>query len=79
MKRFMQIHKNESGQTLALVLVLVCILVVAALILFDLQSVIRAKIKVDLASQAGALAAANWQKETLNLIGELNLVKAWPL
>ncbi len=76
MKRFMQIHKDESGQTLALVLVLVCILVVAALILFDLQSVIRAKIKVDLASQAGALAAANWQKETLNLIGELNLVKA---
>ena len=76
MRKKCRSHSSESGQVLALVLVLVCILVIAAFVLFDLQAVIRAKIKVDLASQAGALAAANWQKETLNIIGELNLVKA---
>ncbi len=72
----MKSPENMRGQTLVLALVLMVILVVAAFFLFDFQSLIRAKLKVETAAQAGALTAAQWQRESLNLIGELNLVKA---
>ena len=65
MRAFERGRNSQSGQTLALLLVLVCILILAALLLFDLQSVIRGKLKADIATQAGALAAANWQLHTL--------------
>ncbi|MCP3967737.1 MAG: hypothetical protein GY750_00245 [Lentisphaerae bacterium] len=52
------------------------ILVLAAVFMFDLHNIIRAKIKLETAEQAAALSAANWQKESLNLIGEINLIKA---
>ena len=69
-------RKEQGGQVLAFALVLMIIVVVAAFILFDTQTVIRGKVKgqnaVDSAAQTGAI----WQQHALNLIGELNLAKA---
>lgn len=67
---------NCRGQTLIFSVVALVILLVAALFLFDLQSIIRGKIKSQLATDAAALAACEWQVKTLNLIGELNILKA---
>ncbi len=66
----------ESGQTLVLVVVIMVLLLLAILFLFDLQNIIRGKIKVDVAEQSAAMTAAEWQKNGLNLIGEINLLKA---
>ena len=69
-------NKRESGQVLLTGLVMMLIILLAILLLFDVHSVIRAKYKVETANQAAALAAAEWQKESLNLLGEINLIKA---
>ncbi|GEM_PF-2590913 len=69
-------NRNEKGQTLILGVLAVLILLIAILFLFDLHSIIRVKIKAQNAADAAALTAANWQRHSLNLIGELNLVKA---
>ena len=52
------------------------VILIALLIFFDVHNAIRAKVKSQNAVDAAALAGANWQRHTLNLIGELNLVKA---
>ncbi len=74
----MSIHlkNSERGQVILLSLVIVIILTLAALFLFDFQLAIRGKMKVETAEQAAALVAAEWQRNSLNLIGELNLIKA---
>ena len=74
----MSIHlkNSERGQVILLSLVIVIILTLAALFLLDFQLAIRSKMKVETAEQAAALAAAEWQRNSLNLIGELNLIKA---
>lgn len=63
-------RKEQGGQVLAFALVLMIIVIVAAFILFDTQTVIRGKVKgqnaVDSAAQTGAI----WQQHALNLIGE---------
>ncbi len=69
-------QKHECGQTLILGVIAIIILLVATLIIFDLSSVIKTKLRSQTAVDAAALAAANWQVESLNLIGELNLIKA---
>lgn len=61
---------------MVIAVIIMVILMLGILFLFDLQSVIRSKVKIETANQAAALAAAQWQKESLNLIGELNLIKA---
>jgi len=66
----------ESGQVLVLSLVAMILIVIAIVLLFDIQNVIRGKVKVQNAVDAAALTGAEWQKETLNLIGDLNLVRA---
>ncbi|MDD5698442.1 MAG: pilus assembly protein TadG-related protein [Victivallaceae bacterium] len=67
---------REKGQVLVFAVVILVILLIAAVFLFDLHSIIRAKIKLDTAEQAAALAAGRWQMRSLNLIGEINLIKA---
>ncbi|MDD3117313.1 MAG: pilus assembly protein TadG-related protein, partial [Victivallaceae bacterium] len=67
---------KERGQVMLLGLVIVIILGLVVLFLFDLQLAVRAKMKVETAEQSAALAAAEWQRNSLNLIGELNLIKA---
>ncbi len=71
-----QSRPGERGQTLVLTLIAMVILVMAVFIIFDMQSVIRTKLKSQTALDAAALTGAEWQRHSLNLIGELNLVKA---
>ncbi len=55
------------------------ILTAAALVLFNFHNVVRAKIKVESIQQASALAGAQWQVIGLNMIGQVNLLKACTL
>lgn len=68
--------RRERGQVLVFAIVILVILLVAILFLFDLHSIVRSKIKLETAEQAAALAAGKWQARSLNLIGDINLVKA---
>ena len=68
--------RNERGQVLILAVVALILVIIAVLLLFDIQTVIRGKVKSQNAVDAAALTAAEWQKHSLNLIGELNLVRA---
>lgn len=70
------IKKNENGQVLIIGIIMVLIMLLAVFVFFDIHNIIRAKIKVETAEQSAALAAARWQGESLNLIGELNLLIA---
>lgn len=74
--RKMQSSSREQGQVLILVIIVMLILTMAILFMFDLQTIVRGKMKLETGEQAAALTAAKWQKASLNLIGELNLVKA---
>lgn len=67
---------GESGQVLLVGIIMLLTLLVALLFLFDLHNVMRAKFKTETAQQAAALAGASWQRASLNLIGEINLIKA---
>ena len=74
-----ELRKGEKGQVLILGIVALIILLLAILSLFDIQNLIRGKVKAQSAVDAAAIAGANWQRHTLNLVGELNLVKATTL
>lgn len=67
---------SQSGQVLITGVVMMVILLLVILYAFDVHNVIRAKLKVDVAQQSAAMTGAAWQKESLNLIGEINLLKA---
>ena len=67
---------GRSGQTLILAIMILVVILAAVMIFFNVHNAIRAKVKSQDAVDAAALAGANWQMHTLNLIGELNLVKA---
>ena len=67
---------GESGQVLILAVVALILVIIAILLLFDVQTVIRGKVKAQNGVDAAALTGAEWQKHSLNMIGELNLVRA---
>ena len=69
-------RRGEHGQVLILAIVALILVIIAVLLLFDVQTVIRGKVKVQNGVDAAALTGAEWQKHSLNLIGELNLVRA---
>ena len=69
-------QRREHGQVLILAVVALILVIIAVLLLFDVQTVIRGKVKAQNGVDAAALTAAEWQKHSLNLIGELNLVRA---
>ena len=69
-------RRRSGGQVLLLAVLAMIILVIAVMVLFDVQRIIRGKIRVMSGIDAAALTGAEWQKHTLNIIGELNLVKA---
>ncbi len=71
--------RRQRGQTLVYVVMLMLILLVISIFLFDLQSFIRLRGKSQNAVDAAVLSAAGWQGRSLNIIGELNLVKATTL
>lgn len=68
--------RGQSGQVLIVGIVMMLIVLVAIFFLFDVHNIIRAKLKLETAQQAAAIAGAEWQRESLNLIGEINLIKA---
>ena len=68
--------RGEGGQVLILAVVALILVILAVLLLFDVQTVIRGKVKAQNGVDAAALTGAEWQKHSLNLIGELNLVRA---
>ena len=69
-------RRRAGGQVLLLAVLAMIILVIAIMVLFDVQRIIRGKIRVMSGIDAAALTGAEWQKHTLNIIGELNLIKA---
>ena len=69
-------RRGERGQVLILAVVALILVIIAILLLFDVQTVIRGKVKAQNGVDAAALTGAEWQKHSLNLIGELNLVRA---
>jgi len=72
-------RRKESGQVLLLGVVMMTALLLLLLYAFDIHNVIRAKFKTETAQQAAALAGARWQRESLNLIGEINVLKVCEL
>ena len=66
----------EKGQSMIMGIIAMLILLIAIFFLVDIHSVIRVKVKAQTAADAAALTAANWQRHSLNTIGELNLLKA---
>ena len=69
-------NDNQSGQVLITGVIMLIILLAMLLSVFDVHNLIRAKFKFETAQQAAALTGAEWQKKSLNLIGELNILKA---
>ncbi len=69
-------RKSQSGQVLMFALIAMLVLLLAILFLFDIHTVVRGKVKGQTAVDAAAMTGATWQLHTLNLAGELNLVKA---
>ncbi len=72
----MKPRTNQSGQVLIVGIAMILILLLSILLLFDVHNVLRGKFKVETAQQSAALTGAEWQRESLNLIGEINLIKA---
>ncbi len=70
------LRKSQSGQTLLMGLMSLVVLLFAIFFLFDLHSIIKAKFKSKTSVDAAALVGANWQRYTLNMVGDINLVKA---
>lgn len=68
--------RRRAGQTMIFLLVLLVILTLVVLWSFDLHKIISVKFRSTNAGDAAALAAARWQGQSLNLIGELNAMQA---
>jgi hypothetical protein len=66
----------EKGQVLIYLLIVLVILVFVMGSVFDLNRILIRKMKGHNASDAAALIGAQWQALGLNLIGELNILKA---
>ena len=66
---------NENGYVMVFTIVLMVMLCLGVLVFYDLQNAISRKVKFQAAADSAALTGAMWQKEALNAIGELNLIK----
>jgi hypothetical protein len=67
---------GRSGQALIFIVMVVVILFFVALWTFDVYKALRVKGLTQNAGDAAATAAARWQGITLNLVGDLNLMRA---
>ena len=68
--------RKDSGQVLLAGVIMMTIIIMCILYMFDVHNVIRGKLKVETGQQAAALTGAAWQRNSLNLIGEINIFKA---
>ncbi|MBR2910187.1 MAG: hypothetical protein IKC05_01125 [Lentisphaeria bacterium] len=69
-------RNSESGQVLLAGIIMMTILIMCILYMFDVHNVLRGKIKLETGQQAAALTGASWHRNSLNLIGEINIFKA---
>jgi hypothetical protein len=69
-------ERAKSGQAIIFVVLVLVVLSFVMLWNFDLHKTLYVKIRARDAGDAAALAAARWQGQTLNVIGELNIVQA---
>lgn len=76
MKKIFSNTQQQSGQVIITGVIMLVVLLLLLLSIFDIHNLIRSKFKFETAQQSAALAGANWQKNTLNLIGEINILKA---
>ncbi|MBE6391304.1 MAG: hypothetical protein E7042_03765 [Lentisphaerae bacterium] len=67
---------NQSGQVLVAGIFILIILLLLVFSGFDVYNAIRSKFKIETAQESAAIAGATWQRDSLNLIGEINLIKA---
>ncbi len=67
---------TRSGQTLIFVVMILIILFFVVLWNFDLHKILFVKFLSQNAGDSAAMAGARWQGTSLNLIGDLNIVKA---
>ncbi len=70
---------RQRGQTLIFLIMIVLVLFFLTMWHFDLHKIIYVKTLSQNAGDAAALAAARWQGETLNMIGDLNIAQAMAL
>ena len=68
--------RNQSGQVLVAGIFILIILLLLVFSGFDVYNAIRSKFKIETAQESAAIAGATWQRDSLNLIGEINLIKA---
>ena len=68
--------RKDSGQVLLAGVIMMTIIIMCILYMFDVHNVIRGKLKFETGQQAAALTGAAWQRNSLNLIGEINIFKA---
>lgn len=76
LKRSFHRSTSQSGQVLAAGVFILVILLLLVFAGFDIHNALRAKFKIQTAQESAAIAGATWQKHSLNLIGEINLIKA---
>ncbi len=69
-------RNTRSGQAMIFVVMVLVLLAFVVFWQFDLHKTLYVKLRARDASDAAALAAARWQGQTLNLIGELNAIQA---
>lgn len=70
---------TRSGQAMVLIVVVLVALAVIVLWLFNMHHGIHMKGRAQNGGDSAAIAAARWQGITLNLIGDLNLIRALAL
>ncbi len=73
---FRKLIKRQKGQALIFVITALIIVVFAALLVFDVAHLIKGKIKSRNGVDSAAIIGARWQQHSLNLIGEINIIKA---
>ena len=74
--RLLRGKHRQRGQVMLVAVTIMIILLVIGLFVFDLSSVVRLRAKTQTGSDSAAVAGAAWQGRTLNMIGEINLIKA---
>jgi hypothetical protein len=79
MKRFTLLPRKrhrQRGQVMLVAVTIMIILLVIGLFVFDLSNMVRLRAKTQTGCDSASIAGAAWQGRALNMIGEINLIKA---
>ena len=76
LKKSFRNSTSQSGQVLVAGVFILVVLLLLIFAGFDIHNALRARFKIQTAQESAAIAGATWQKNSLNLIGEINLIKA---